>query len=324
MDDLKMCRAEFSDNEDICDFVKNNLHETREIVGFYSGKWVDAIPMYQKPKDSFKKVVESLFNAYERREPFLEKILTPRNIIKIVGEIDNTSSLTSAGFIQQKKNQYGAVTNAMDNFFVFDWEKYDFSQIDKSKPLGKKFYSLLVGLASAQIVHQKIMPTNQKLNIDKTFVRDVLIEADVRAKCLLRDKELKNPLIFVERFVDCIAKEGFFNKEFVEILPKSFLTQEAYTYSFTGNYAHLLANKAIDYLSINAFYQDTSSFTNDVIGALSVLEEKGLFAEITVKNNDAQEYQCLFRDLVNNELLGFVSQTDEVEAWEKLSQFLII
>ncbi len=310
LSDLRMSRSEFDANEDLCQFVVDNLHETKDVVKFFAGDWNSYIPSGIAPNENFKKIVDIFFQAYERKEPFLEKILTPSNVEKILNGVAvskgaKTIGLADPGYVLSTINQYGDVSTI--GFMMVDLKGFSPDKFDMKNSLDKKFYKFMVSLTAQQMVSQSILLSTNGFYLKPEFAKDVLVEADIRAKKIHNETGKENPFICLNEYINtCLSSEK--TNSFYKLLDKQFLSKESYGEGWKGNYSHLISYLAFKKIFFS-HHSDIKSCADNALKIIKEMRKSFLFREITFKNTSGEVNECSFRDIAQENFLWSAKNT---------------
>lgn len=311
LSELKMSRSDFDPNEDLCQFVVDNFHGTQEIVKFFAGNWCSYIPSGTSPDENFKKIVDIFFQAYERKEPFLEKILTPSNIEKMLNGVEvskgaKTIGLADTGYVLNKVDFYGETSTV--GFLIVDLKGFSSNKFDMNNSLDKKFYKFMVSFTAQQMISQTMLLSTNGFYLKPEFAKDVLVEADLRAKKIHKETGKENPFICLNEYINtCFGSEK--TSDFYKLLDKPFLSQEAYGEGWTGNYSHLLSYIAFK-KTFFTHQNNVEIYANNALKVIKKMSKNFLFREIAFKNTSGEVSECSFRDITQDNFLWSAKNTD--------------
>lgn len=299
---VKFSRSTFIKDENIYHFVRDNLHTTQDIVSFYRGGWANFLDLGEVPKDYYRRILNSLIEAWENKDPYLDKVLTPANIRKIIlgnnSDINQSLALSSPSFISSNPASPGGVVNCL----AVELKDFDFKKINHKDKLDSRFYSLLVGLTAFQFINQKVATDLRTIDLEPRFAADVLKEMDVIFKSALKKDltvmEKSNFLYFSDIYVRSINCSKV-SEDYYKYLDKEFLSQEAYANSWTGNYTHLILASALD----TCLYEEKENADVSLKEKFKYLKDKCLHASIATKNEKDECLDIYLQDLFFEKLL---------------------
>lgn len=314
----KLSRNEMYKGEDIYSFIKENLHTTQEIVKFYSGNWGDYLYLNAVPRELYGDLLKSLIKAWENKEDYLKKVLTPANINKIIignrPDIYDSLSLSSPGFISSNKDAINGVSGCL----ACELESFDFSKINHKDVFDSRFYDLLVGVTAMQLIKQKNNANLQTLNLDSRFAADIFKEMDkiIKAdfsKVSTSENQKITMLFFFDNYINLINVSDR-SEDYYKYLDKAFLSQQAYSDGWTGNYTHLILATSLDIVVRDEKGNALESFKNK----FDYLKKNCLHAGVAVKNDRGDDLEIYLKDLLIGRILPFTTSSATEEDHKKL------